>query len=124
MFLTKRISIEAAHQLQSPAWKHSKCSEVHGHTWHIEVTVRGEVNPQSNSVMDFSDLGIIMRSHVHARLDHKFLNDVLGVEDATSEFLCIWVWNQVFAALKPFDCSLHEVKVQETEGSWAVYTGD
>lgn len=124
MYLTRRISFEAAHQLQSPGWKHSKCANVHGHTWHVEVTIRGEIDPSISAVIDFSQIGTLLKSRVFERLDHTFINDVLGVQDATSEILAVWIWNQLWSDLRTDYHRLHEVKVQETESCWAVYIGD
>jgi len=62
----------AAHQL--PLSK-TKCENLHGHNWKIEVIVQGNELDQSGMMVDFSILkkGV---DQVLESLDHQFLNDI------------------------------------------------
>ena len=52
-----------------------ECRELHGHTWDVEVTVRGEDLDEVGIVYDFkdlkNDLGLVLEAY-----DHAYLNDV------------------------------------------------
>jgi len=52
-------------------------------------------------------------------LDHKYLNDIPGLENPTAEHLAIWIWNRLHIPLKP----LYEIWVFETPSSGTVYRG-
>ncbi len=49
-------------------------AEQHGHTYRLEVTVRGEPDPKSGMVMNLVDLKAILQREVMSRFDHKDLN--------------------------------------------------
>ena len=72
----KEFSFEAAHRLPNVPPGH-KCERLHGHSFHVRVTVRGPVDPGTGWVMDFGDLKAAFRP-LHDRLDHRYLNDVPG----------------------------------------------
>ena len=84
--ISKRFAFEYAHILP---WHPGKCSLLHGHSGHLEVTVKGRLDPHG-VVMDFKDLGDAVKLAVVDRLDHRFLNDY--VANPTSENLLIWIW--------------------------------
>ena len=62
----------AAHQL---TMVDSKCENMHGHNWKVEVYVTGEKLDDGGVVMDF---GVIKKhvSEVMSMLDHKYLNEL------------------------------------------------
>ena len=87
--ISKRTAFEYAHILP---WHPGKCAQLHGHSGHLEVFVRGRLDP-NGVVMDFKDLGDAVKVAVFDVLDHKLLNDYLP--NATSENLLVWVWRQL-----------------------------
>jgi len=91
----KIFQIEAAHRLPHVPATH-KCARLHGHSFRIEVHVRGEPDPQLGWVVDFADVKQAF-APIFEQLDHRYLNDVPGLENPTSESLAQWIWN----ALKP-----------------------
>lgn len=73
--LTKEFSFEAAHALDG---YDGACREVHGHSYRLFVTVKGEPcaderNPKLGMVMDFGQLKRIVNEQVVSPLDHAFV---------------------------------------------------
>jgi 6-pyruvoyltetrahydropterin/6-carboxytetrahydropterin synthase len=94
------------------------CARVHGHTFLVRVTVCGPVDARTGFVLDFADL---QRSWtpVHEALDHRFLNDVPGLENPTSEHLARWIWEVLHPALP----LLSSIEVRESGNSGVVFRG-
>lgn len=110
--------IEAARRLPGLPESHP-CSRVHGHSFRVEIYVSGPVNVDTGWVMDFADLDAAF-APVKAQIDHRYLNDIPGLECPTSERLAQWIWQR----LKPAVPGLSKVIVLETHRSGCVYTGD
>lgn len=117
MDIFKVFQIEAAHRLPEVPPEH-KCSRLHGHSFRIEVHVRGELDPRLGWVMDFADVKQAFQP-IYEQLDHRYLNEVAGLENPTSERLAQWIWQ----ALKPGLARLHKIVVHETCTSGCIYTG-
>jgi len=117
MDIFKVFHIEAAHRLPNVPHGH-KCARLHGHSFRVEVHLRGEVDPALGWVMDFADLKREF-APVFDRLDHRYLNDVPGLENPTSERLAEWIWHE----LKPTIALLHRIVVHETCTSGCSYSG-
>jgi len=113
----KLFHIEAAHRLPNVPEGH-KCARLHGHSFRVEIHLRGEPDPALGWVMDFADLKTAFAPVMDA-LDHRYLNEVPGLENPTSERLAQWIWQQ----LRPVLPLLHEVHVQETCTAGARYKG-
>ena len=118
MEIFKEFSFEAAHRLPNVPEGH-KCARLHGHSFHVRVTVRGPVDPRSGWVMDFADLKAAFRP-LEERLDHRYLNDVPGLENPTSEVLARWIWGELRRPLP----GLLAVEVRETCTSGCTYRGE
>ena len=55
---------------------------------------------------------------LHDQLDHRYLNEVDGLENPTSENLALWIWDGLTDALP-----LSAVTVRETCTSGCTYRG-
>ena len=117
MEIFREFTFEAAHRLPNVPEGH-KCARLHGHSYHVEVRVRGDVDPVAGWVMDFADLSSAFQP-LREQLDHRYLNEIPGLENPTSEVLARWIWGRLSGALP-----LSAVTVRETCTSGAVYTGD
>ena len=117
MELFKEFSFEAAHRLPNVEAGH-KCARLHGHSFRVEVQVTGEVGADTGWVMDFADVSAAF-APLHDILDHRFLNDVPGLENPTSEVLAQWIWARLAGALP----GLSAVTVRETCTSGCTYRG-
>lgn len=116
--LTKEFTFEAAHSLPRVPAGH-KCGRLHGHSFRVEVTVRGAVDVRTGWLMDFGELKEQFRP-LEEQLDHRFLNEVPGLENSTSENIARWIWER----LKPQVPPLWSITVHETCTSKCVYRGE
>ena len=117
MDIFKIFHIEAAHRLTGVPAGH-KCARLHGHSYKVELEARGPVDPESGWLFDFA-LFDEAWAPLHARFDHRNLNDVPGLENSTSENLAIYIWN----ALRPRVPQLSAVTVWETIDGKCTYRG-
>jgi 6-pyruvoyltetrahydropterin/6-carboxytetrahydropterin synthase len=108
---------EAAHRLPHVPADH-KCARLHGHSFQVEVHVRGDVGAETGWVVDFADLHAAW-APLYEVLDHRYLNDVDGLENPTSEVLAQWIWQRLCPALP----GLSQIVVRETCTSGCVYRG-
>ncbi|MFL5579152.1 MAG: 6-carboxytetrahydropterin synthase QueD [Gemmatimonadaceae bacterium] len=118
MELYKEFTFEAAHRLPNVPEGH-KCARLHGHSFRVRVTVRGPVGERTGWVMDFADLKAAFRP-LDERLDHRYLNEIPGLENPTSEVLARYIWRELAAALP----GLAAVEVRETCTTGCVYRGE
>ena len=114
----KEYRFEAAHSLPRVPEEH-KCRRVHGHSYKVEVLVSGPVDENTGWLIDF---GVIddAWAELHARFDHRNLNDVPGLENSTCENISVYVWR----ALRPMEtrsCSWR-TRLSSTRGCGRVPT--
>ena len=117
MELFKEFGFEAAHHLPNVPEGH-KCARLHGHSFRVAVHVEGDVDAGSGWVMDFADLRDAF-APVFERLDHRYLNEIAGLENPTSEVLAMWIWERLAPALP----GLSQITVKETCTSGCTYRG-
>ncbi len=108
MRIFKVFQIEAAHRLPNVPAGH-KCARLHGHSFRVEVHVAGEPDAHSGWVMDFADVKAAF-APLFDQLDHRYLNDIEGLENPTSEVLARWIFQRLVSRLPGLD----EVVVHET----------
>lgn len=115
MDVFREFTFEAAHLLPNLPEGH-KCRRLHGHSFRVEVHVRGPV-AESGMVMDFADISAAFQP-LWAQLDHNYLNEVEGLANPTSENLAVWIWDRLTEHLP-----LSGVVVRETCNSGVDYRG-
>ena len=116
--LARDYAFEAAHRLPRVPPDH-KCYRVHGHSYRIEVTIAGEVDEALGWLVDFADITAVVEPVLRTELDHRVLNDVPGLENATSENLAVWLWKRLRPALP----GLAAITVHETCTARCTYRG-
>ncbi|RWH94214.1 6-carboxytetrahydropterin synthase QueD [Mesorhizobium sp.] len=116
MKVTQAFSFEAAHRLPNVPATH-RCHRMHGHSYRVELTLEGPVDPESGFVVDFFDVEDVFAPLLD-QLDHHCLNEVEGLNNPTAENIAVWIWNRV----KPL-LPLTTVVVYETPNCWAEYNG-
>lgn len=117
MEIFKTFTLEAAHYLPGAPPGH-KCRRLHGHSFQVEVHVRGDVHSDTGWVMDFAEIKSAFQP-LHDQLDHNCLNDIEGLANPTSENLARWIWERLRRSLP----GLSRVVVRETCTSGCVYAG-
>jgi len=104
-----------------------KCSNPngHGHNYTLEVCVAGQLDPQTQMVIDASKLSALVEELVIRDVDHKNLNeDVPWLKDMlpTSESLVEAFWNRLAPAITMAapKAALTELTLHETKRIWVV----
>ena len=129
--ITKEYKFCAAHKYWNNKWDEKKNYEVfgddiynHGHNYVLEVTVKGEVDPETGMVLDLKALNKLINEEIINKVDHKNLNidvDFLKGVIPTAENIAIHIWN--ILKLKIESGELHEVTLFESERNFVVYHG-
>ncbi len=135
IYITRKESFNAAHQLYNSKWSKEKnsevfglCSNIHGHNWELYVTVKGEINEEIGYVMDLKDLSRIMKQEIVDKVDHTFLNtdvDFLRGKLPTTEVFAVEIW-KILQPIIPNYCNgtLHVIKLVETAKHFVEYYGE
>mgnify|MGYP005859126593 CR=1 FL=1 len=100
-----------------------KCEHLHGHNWKVEVVLEGETLDNAGMMLDFSILKGFLKEIMNT-LDHKCLNDdIYFFKDLSpsSEHIARFVYNSLKEKLKDYPVKMYEVKVFESENSYAIY---
>ena len=102
--VTRRAHFNAAHRLHNPRWTDEQNRAVfglcnspnfHGHNYEMEVSVRGEVDPETGMVVDLGWLAGLIKVEIENRFDHKNLNlDSTEFQHLipTAENICLVIW--------------------------------
>jgi 6-pyruvoyltetrahydropterin/6-carboxytetrahydropterin synthase len=118
--LKKTFGFEASHQLMQ---HDGKCRRLHGHSWKITIEIAAadlqSEGPQTNMVMDFQDISNAVKPLIDEYFDHHHLNDTLGTESPTTEFIARWTYDRLKNTILP----LRAVIVHETCTSECRYEG-
>jgi 6-pyruvoyltetrahydropterin/6-carboxytetrahydropterin synthase len=132
--VTRRVHFNAAHRLFNPRfpeeWNRQvfgDCSNpnFHGHNYELELTVEGEIDPDTGYVMDLNKLRDLAQDRVLRHLDHKNLNlDVPWFRTLipTSENIALVCWRELRTAV-PSELALR-LRLWETPRNYVDYQGD
>ena len=125
-YLTVGSHFSAAHQLALPELSfeenckiYGKCARPngHGHNYHLEVTVKGEVDPRTGMVVDLVALQQLVDDTVLEPLDHTFLNkDISYFTEVvpTAENIAVYVSHLLKQPVQQLGAELHRVKLIES----------
>jgi len=125
MFACKILThFAAAHQLKLVG---EKCENLHGHNWHVEVTVRGAQLDDAGVLVDFG----VLKHHVRGimkTLDHKFLNELddfdSGDHQPSSEHIARYIARVLASELEVPGVWVHSVAAWESDNACATYYPD
>jgi 6-pyruvoyltetrahydropterin/6-carboxytetrahydropterin synthase len=135
IYITRRERFNAAHQLWNHNWSaeknyavFGKCSNPkwHGHNYELFVTVKGSVKQETGYLVDLKDLKTIINTKIIDKMDHKNINlevDFMKNIMASTENICIAIWDQLENEIKKLGADLHCIKVVETENNYAEFYG-
>lgn len=104
-FISKKIEISAAHSLTLSY--ESKCENLHGHNWQIELFFVSRQLNEDGMVIDFTHV----KKAVTEKLDHANLNEVFDF-NPTAENIGRWLTQQFTECYKAI--------VQESLGNTAI----
>jgi 6-pyruvoyltetrahydropterin/6-carboxytetrahydropterin synthase len=93
MRIYKDFLFEAAHFLPGAA-PGTANARIHGHSFRARVVIDGEPNAETGIVYHFDDLSAAIAETQDA-LDHRLLNDVVGLAAPTLERIAVWIWNRL-----------------------------
>ena len=114
--VSKKFSFCAAHFL--PGYQ-GKCANMHGHTWEVEFTVEGPIDPETGMVIDFVTLKELVEPWIE-ELDHHLLNVIFAMP--TAEYLALWFRDRWY--FEPPAVELASIKVWESPTSCVEVLGE
>ena len=106
--LRREFTFEAAHLLPYVPPGH-KCGRLHGHSFRVEIVCEGPIDAHSGWLTDFAYIKQAF-APLHDLLDHRYLNEIDGLDNPTAENIARWIWIR----LKPQLPILSQVNVAET----------
>lgn len=115
--LTKDFFFESAQTLPNVPAGH-KCGGMHGHSFKLEISVEGEVDPQTGWIYDHARISRAVEPLLEL-LDHKYLNEVPGLENPTIELMASWFWQRLAEPLP----GLAEIVIHETPTARCSFRG-
>ena len=117
MIVYKKFNIESARSLPNVPESHP-CYQLHGHSFKIIITVKGQMDKHTGFVTDFQEIENAFNP-IKKILDHSFLNKIEGLSNPTSENICIWIWDKIESSI-PNIC---EIEIKETDTTGCIYRG-
>lgn len=108
--IQKRLEISGSHRLNLDY--DSKCSNIHGHNWIINIFMQAKELDNNGMILDFT----VIKKKIIDKLDHKHLNDVFDF-NPTAENIAKWICDEIGE-------KCYKVTVQESEGNTAAYERD
>ncbi len=132
--LSKIFEFAASHRLFNPKWSNEKNLEVygkcanlngHGHSYKLEVTVKGTPDCDSGMIINASKLSELVNRIIVEELDHKNLNlDVpwLSGKVTTVENIITSIWQQLSPEVTKAlpNAHLSRLKLWETSKVFAI----
>lgn len=134
VYVTRRVDFSASHRLYNPTFSHEKNDEIfdkcnnvmgHGHNYILEVTVKGQPDPETGYVIDLKKLRDILNREIIDKVDHKHLNfDVEFLKGIipTAENIAVTFWNIIKDKLPAGE--LHSLKLFESDNNFVEYFGE
>lgn len=114
MQIRKHFTFEAAHVLP---YHQGKCARLHGHSYRLEVALRGPLQtqgPERGMIEDFDTVKSVVSRGIIDALDHQSLNEI--IDNPTCERIILWIWER----LRPALVGLDELVLWETATSCAI----
>jgi 6-pyruvoyltetrahydropterin/6-carboxytetrahydropterin synthase len=134
VYVTRRAQFSASHRLFNPNFSDERNEEVfdkcnnfhgHGHNYVVEVTVKGQPDPETGYVIDLKRLARLIESEIIDHVDHKHLNidvDFLRGVIPTAENIAVLFWQRLESKIDAGE--LHSIRVYESENNFVDYFGE
>lgn len=133
IYITRKLEFCASHRLFNPTFSDEKNAAVfglcnnpngHGHNYVLEVTVKGNINPETGMVVDLKSLKKLVETEIINQVDHKNFNVDVGFMKGvipTAENIAVKFWEILEAKIE--NAILHEIKLYESNRNFVVYRG-
>ncbi len=125
-YLSVSTHFSAAHRLAHPDMSlednfevYGKCARPHGHghNYHLEVTVQGEIDSRTGMIVDLGALNQVIENYVVEPFDHTFLNkDIPHFAEVvpTAENIALHISNLLRSPIEELGAKLYKVKLIES----------
>ncbi|MBE9201589.1 MULTISPECIES: 6-carboxytetrahydropterin synthase [unclassified Nodularia (in: cyanobacteria)] len=125
-YLTISTHFSAAHRLAHPQLSNEENSQIygkcarphgHGHNYHLEVTVKGEIDPRTGMIVDLGALNQAIEDYVLEAFDHTFLNkDIPFFAEVvpTAENIALYISNLLRSPIQELGGTLYKIKLIES----------
>src|SRR5215471_6736488 len=131
-YLSRRYWFSASHRLHNESMSaeenrrvYGKCNNPygHGHNYALEITVAGQVDPQTGMVCNLVDLDQFVHEKILQRFVHENLNTLEEFQQLvpTTENLCIQIYRILEQGFRP--ASVEKVRMEETMLNSFEYAG-
>ena len=132
-YLTRRYMFSASHRLHCDQLSdaenqatYGKCNNPygHGHNYFVEVTVSGQVDPQTGMVCNLIDIDECAKREILERFDHQDLNSLKEFRGKvpTTEELSVVIFDILKQSFRA--AHLEKVRIEETANNSFEYFGD
>lgn len=134
ILLTRKADFSAAHFYWNDSWSEAENQRVfgrcanrqgHGHNYTLEVTVKGNVDPETGFVVDLKAMKDIMEDEVVSVYDHRHLNfevPEFRTIVPTTENIAIAIWRRLAGKIP--NATLYRVRVYEMPDLFADFYGE
>lgn len=125
-YLTIATHFSAAHRLALADLSYEQNCEIygkcarpngHGHNYHLEVTVKGEMDSRTGMIVDLVGLQKVVEDYVVEPFDHTFLNKDIpyfAKVVPTAENIAVHISNLLQQPIRELGAQLHKVKLIES----------
>jgi 6-pyruvoyltetrahydropterin/6-carboxytetrahydropterin synthase len=125
-YLTVGTHFSAAHRLALPELSFEENSEIygkcarpngHGHNYHLEVTVKGEIHTKTGMLVELTELHKVIEEAVVEPFDHTFLNkDISYFANVvpTAENIAVYIAQLLKTPIQELGATIHRVKLVES----------
>lgn len=133
IYITRKLEFCASHRLFNPKFSEEKNQAVfglcnnpngHGHNYTLEVTVKGNIHPDTGMVIDLKSLKKLVQMEIIDHVDHKNFNvdvDFMAGIIPTAENIALKFWEILSDKIE--NGVLHELKLYESDRNYVVYRG-
>ncbi len=125
-YLTISTHFSAAHRLAHPDFSYEENVEIygkcarpngHGHNYHLDVTVKGKIDPRTGMLVDLGALQAAIEEQVIEPFDHTFLNkDIAYFAEVvpTAENIAVRIQDLLRSPIEQLGAELHKIKLIES----------
>lgn len=125
-YLTVSTHFSAAHRLARPDLSYEKNCEIygkcarpngHGHNYHLEVTIKGEIDPRTGMIADLGAFEKAIEDYVVEPFDHTFLNKDIAYFATvvpTAENIAVHIRDLLEQPIQNIGAQLYKVKLIES----------